>query len=244
MIRAGLRCRTSQGAPKPASSIQDGEVLALQGTSVPGEASGRLRQGPGGQRLNHVEDGSCPLRSAWNRGVGSLRSLGWLPAAAASRPRHPAGCFCCRNSRSLESGASRFCPIKRRFCSVMVDFGTPLLLAFFATRKENKSRHKGMFVSEVRFLSQMFFSASSKMHPELSSRFLSAAHNNSISVTTWGRRRLPRRRWAWGGGLRRSRPLPPQRKRPVRANPVRDPADGCGFRRSCLSRVATGRLGA
>lgn len=160
-----------------------------------------------------MEDGSCPLRSAWNRGVESLRSLGWLPAAA-SRPRHPAGCFCCRNSRSLESGASRFCPIKRRFCSVMVDFGTSLLLPFFATRKENKSRHKAMFVSEVRFLSQMFFSASSKMHPELSSRFLSAAHNNSISVTTWGRRRLPRR-WAWGGGLRRSHPLPPQRKRPV-----------------------------
>ena len=40
---------------------------------------------------------------------------------------------------------------------------------FSATLKEKKSWYKGMFVSEVSFLSQMFFSANSKMHSELSS---------------------------------------------------------------------------
>lgn len=40
---------------------------------------------------------------------------------------------------------------------------------FFATLKENKSWYKGMFVSEMCFLSQMLFSANSKMHSELSS---------------------------------------------------------------------------
>lgn len=45
---------------------------------------------------------------------------------------------------------------------------------FCATLKENKSWYKGMFVSEMCFLSQMFFSASSKTRCELSSPVSSA----------------------------------------------------------------------
>lgn len=76
-----------------------------------------------------------------------------------------------------------------------------------------------MFVSEMRFLSQMFFSANSKMRSELS--YFLSAENNEISVTTRGKRRLPRQ-WGWGEG-----PSAPtfslQWKRPVGASPERDP---------------------
>lgn len=80
-----------------------------------------------------------------------------------------------------------------------------------------------MFVSEMHFLSQMFFSANSKMHSELSSRFLSVEQNNEISVTTQGKRSLPRQ-WAWGGvgPLQSSHLLPLQWKGPVCASRVRD----------------------
>lgn len=82
--------------------------------------------------------------------------------------------FSPRNSRSFESRASQFCPIERRFCSVMVKLARLHYYDFCGTLQENKSWYKGMFVSEMCFLSQMFFSASSKMHSELSSPVSSA----------------------------------------------------------------------
>lgn len=122
-----------------------------------------------------------------------------------------------RNSRSLESRASPLCPIRRRFCSVMVKLARLHYYDFCATLKENKSRYKSMFVSETYFLSQMFFSASSKRHSELGSpvssagRTMRSLYARGENASGPGRAALP----AW--------------KRPGSASPGGDPADCCGF---------------
>lgn len=86
-----------------------------------------------------------------------------------------------------------------------------------------------MFVSEMRFLSQMFFSANSKMHSELSSHFLSAEQNNEISVTTRGGKRSLPRQWGWREGC--SGPTFSHFSGNDQSVPGRgeSPADCCGF---------------
>lgn len=139
------------GSPQTRVGAPTLEALAPRGTPAP-EGS----QGAGGCK-------QTPARMADFYLMGLVRLRCPMARPQAGVCCWPAGsCLCFQEQEVICKQSLPVLPIKRRFCSMMANLARPHYYDFCATLKENKSWYKGMFVSEMCFLSQMFFSASSR----------------------------------------------------------------------------------